>query len=182
MLILILQSFYFILPAYVANMFPVFFAKLNWWPVLNRPIDGGAKLGGRELFGKNKTWRGLLAGILGGIIVAGLQALLYQFGSFKELSILNYQQSWLIFGFLAGSGALLGDLAKSFFKRRAGITSGGAWPVFDQLDLVIGFLIFTYYLARPDWQIILTVLIMTLLLHPMTNIIGYLLGIKKVWW
>ena len=174
MLILIFQAIYFVLPAYLANMMPVFFAKLGWLKSLGQPIN-------EPLFGTNKTWRGIISAIFGGIIISGIQALLLNFVFFINLSIYSYH-NWLIFGFLAGLGAILGDLFKSFLKRKKGIKSGGSWPVFDQLDFIVGFFIFTYWLARPDWQIIVTAIILTLILHPLTNIIGYALGIKKVWW
>src|SRR5262245_36061680 len=42
--------------------------RYDWWPALKRPLDAGATLRGRRLFGDNKTWRGALAmgsGVLG---------------------------------------------------------------------------------------------------------------------
>jgi CDP-2,3-bis-(O-geranylgeranyl)-sn-glycerol synthase len=181
MLKLIIIAFYFVLPAYFANMAPVFLAKLGWFGFLNHSIDGGLKLAGQELFGRHKTWRGLLAGIIFGVAVAGLQRLLLNYPFFTSLSLWDYSR-WLEFGLLAGLGALVGDLIKSFFKRRVGIKSGGVWPVFDQLDFVAGFFLFTSLIYFPGWNIIIIASIMTLLLHPLTNIIGYLLGLKKVWW
>lgn len=179
---LILKSFYFALPAYCANMAPVIFAKLGWLEFLNRPIDGGKKFGQNFVFGAGKTWRGIVAAIILGILTAGLQALVSNFSFFEDISLVDYPATWPIFGFLAGSGAILGDLAKSFFKRRTGIVSGRSWPVFDQLDFVAGFFVFTYFFVRPSWEIIVTAAFMTLILHPLTNLIAYLLKIKKVWW
>jgi len=179
---LIIKSFYLVLPAYLANMSPVIFAKLKLFKFLARPIDGGKKMSGADIFGSSKTWRGLLAGVILGVLVASLQAGLYNYDFFYNLSLFNYQVNFLIFGFLAGLGAILGDLIKSFFKRRIGIKSGGSWPIFDQLDFIVGFFIFTYLIYQPPIQIVATVLMMTLILHPVTNIIGYLTGFKKVWW
>ena len=181
MLKLIITAFYFALPAYFANMAPVFLAKLGWLKFLDRPIDGGLKLAGSELFGRHKTWRGLFAGIIFGIAVAGCQRLLFGLPYFAGISLWDYSR-WLEFGLLAGLGALLGDLIKSFFKRRVGIKSGGVWPIFDQLDFIAGFFLFASLIYFPGWNIVAIVAIMTLLLHPLTNIIGYLLGLKKVWW
>lgn len=182
MLTLIMQSLYFVLPAYLANMMPVFFAKLHLLEFLNIPVDGGKRFKGQELFGSHKTWRGMAAGTLGGISVAGIQASIYFLPIFYSLSIFNYHSHWLLFGFLAGLGAMTGDLIKSFFKRRVGIKSGGMWPIFDQLDFILGFLLFTVWLVNPGSAIIITILVMTAILHPLSNLIGYLLGLKKVWW
>lgn len=178
----ILVSLYFILPAYFANMCPVIFDKLGWLKFLAKPIDGGKKYYGEPLFGANKTWRGLIAGIIGGLIITGLQAYGYRSLFFFNLSLVDYSAVWIQLGILGGAGAIIGDLIKSFFKRRVGIKAGGAWPVFDQLDFIIGFLVFTGFIFVPNWINILTVCLMTLLLHPLTNIISYLIGWKKVWW
>ena len=83
---------------------------------------------------------------------------------------------------LAGFGTGLGDLVKSFFKRRIGIKPGGVWPVFDQVDYILGFLVLTYWVVFPGWEVIAIALVLTLILHPLTNLIAYVFKIKKVWW
>ena len=64
---LILELLYFMLPAFLANMAPVF-AK-GHLKFLNRPLDFGLSLFGRPLLGDNKTWRGLVVGVLVGALV-----------------------------------------------------------------------------------------------------------------
>ena len=182
MLSLLIQSFYLALPAYLANMAPVVFDRLNWLAFFARPIDAGRKWGSSYIFGSTKTWRGLVAAVMAGLLITGLQAGLYNLEFFQNISLFNYQNNFWLFGLLAGLGAILGDLFKSFFKRRLKIASGQPWPFFDQLDFIAGFFLFTWLLVRPPWPIVLTVVIMTLILHPLVNIIGYLLRFKKVWW
>lgn len=182
---LIIKSFYFALPAYLANMAPVIFDKLKLLKFLNRPIDGGRKWGQSDyiyIFGPTKTWRGLVAAVIMGLVATTLQTWLYNFEFFHNLSIINYPDNFILFGLLAGLGAILGDLLKSFLKRRLKMTSGRPWPVFDQLDFVAGFLLFTYFIIQPPIAIIITIFLITLVLHPLTNIISYLIGFKKVWW
>jgi len=180
---LILQAFYFALPAYIANMCPVIFAKFGLMKRLAKPIDAGKQLNGQPLFGANKTWRGFAAGVIGGLVISGLQAVAFRTNPFfHDLSLFDYRPVWIYFGFLAGAGAIIGDLIKSFFKRRVSIKAGDSWPIFDQLDFIIGFFIFTSLIFRPGWMIFTIVCLLTLILHPLTNIIGYLLGWKKVWW
>ena len=186
MLTTITVAFYLLLPAYFANMAPVWLAKLGWLKFLDKPIDGGRKLGSDYLFGPNKTWRGLTAGVIVAVIVTAIQAALLSYPALAAISLLDYRHYFLLFGSLAGLGALLGDLAKSLIKRRLNIAAGRPWPVFDQLDFVTGFFCFTYWftpwLVQPSGSVILTCFLITLLLHPLANIIGYLLGLKKVWW
>ena len=96
--------------------------------------------------------------------------------------------SALIVVFSLASGALFGDMFKSFFKRRMGLKRGASLPLVDQLDFVVGAWVFTYLVA-PEWfvsnftrDVMLTVIIVTPLLHLTTNIIGYLIGVKKEPW
>ena len=80
--LLLLQSFYLLLPAYFANMAPVIFRKINF---LNVPVDFGytlrikkskGKKDARDrIFGNHKTWRGIFFATLAGITIAYLQYL-----------------------------------------------------------------------------------------------------------
>ncbi|MFA5029479.1 MAG: CDP-2,3-bis-(O-geranylgeranyl)-sn-glycerol synthase [Patescibacteria group bacterium] len=176
------QAFYLAWPAYLANMAPVIFKNFGWLKFLDRPIDGGKKFGGDYLFGRHKTWRGLLAAIVGGALASFFQLILYRYQFFSSFSLFDYNQQWLLVGLLGGLGAILGDLAKSFFKRRLKIASGRSWPVFDQLDFIFGFFVFVYLTVRPPLLVVVVVFLITLILHPLTNVFAYLLRFKKVWW
>ena len=88
----------------------------------------------------------------------------------------------LLLSFYLGLGALLGDLVKSFFKRKIGIKSGEPWIIFDQIDYVIGGLIFGSVMVIPGIELIITLLIISPLFSLGANIIAYKLKIKKVWW
>jgi CDP-2,3-bis-(O-geranylgeranyl)-sn-glycerol synthase len=183
MIELILSTIYLLLPAYTANMAPVIAGRLDFWPNLNKPIDNDKKIFGQPIFGAGKTWRGLLVGTMAAILTAGLQAMLYQLGWVRTLSPINFFQiNWFIFGLLAGLGALLGDMLKSLVKRQFHITSGQAWPVFDQLDFLAGFIIITWWLFPWHSNRLWVAIIITLIMHPLSNVVGYLLKIKKVWW
>ncbi len=179
---LFLTAFYFTLPAYFANMAPTVAARFGWLKFLDRPVDNGRKFNGQPVFGKNKTWRGLFVGIIAALTIAGFQTFAGQVEFFAEISLLDYCQSWFWFGILAGLGAVLGDLLKSFFKRRLAIGSGHSWPIFDQLDFLIGFFAAVFWLVRLDWKIAAAAAVLTLILHPLTNLIAFSLKIKKVWW
>jgi CDP-2,3-bis-(O-geranylgeranyl)-sn-glycerol synthase len=180
---LILKSFYFMLPVYFANMIPVFLAKIPWLKKFDTPMDFGRKFGKQRMLGSHKTWRGFIGAIFAAILIVYLQRLLFEFNLFNSVSIYNYAgANLLLFGFLLGFGAMLGDAVKSFFKRRLGIKSGQSWPVFDQLDYVIGALLIVSMVFVPNWDVIITILIITPILNILANIIGYMLKLKKVWW
>ncbi|MGB3943544.1 MAG: CDP-archaeol synthase, partial [Methanothrix sp.] len=85
-------------------------------------------------------------------------------------------------------GAMAGDIVASFFKRRMGMERGAALFLVDQLDFVIGSWALTFLLA-PAWfyenftlEVMLIVLIVTPVLHRVTNIIGYKMKAKKEPW
>jgi len=86
------------------------------------------------------------------------------------------------------SGAMTGDLVKSFLKRRVGFKQGAPLPLVDQLDLVVGAWVFTYvfshgwFVANFTLWVMLVILIITPVLHITVNIIGYKLGKKDVPW
>ncbi|MBU1146150.1 CDP-2,3-bis-(O-geranylgeranyl)-sn-glycerol synthase [Patescibacteria group bacterium] len=171
------------LPAYIANMAPVFAKRFGLLKFLARPVDGGREFSGRKIFGEHKTWRGFVVGIIAAIAGAWLQYFLYSVSPFREISFFNYFEvsPWFL-GFIFGFGALFGDLIKSFFKRRIGIAPGKPWIPFDQLDFVLGALIFVSLIFLPPWRGILVIIIVTPILHLLANQIGFILKIKNTKW
>lgn len=163
------------LPAAIANMFPVIVPKGGMLKPLFFPVDFGRQLGGQRVFGEHKTFGGILAGIVGGVISAYLVFSLILGYFVWDLSI------W--YGVLSGAGALLGDLLKSFVKRRLKIKDGGVLPFFDQLDFILGA---TFFLVlggfEISWEAFWLTIIFTPILHLGVNILAYKLGLKKVWW
>ena len=173
----LIGAFWIMLPAYVPN--PV--AALTGG---GTPIDLGRNYpDGNRIFGDGKTYRGLLIGILSGILT-GI-CLIEIAGRFPSSDLPLH--TLLSVGLLA-TGALLGDLAKSFIKRRLKKERGSSWPVADQYDLVAG--AFLLLLAGdPGWlltyvtlPVFVCILIMTPVLHRATNIVGYLFRVKEVPW
>lgn len=170
----LIQIFWLFLPAGIANMAPVLF---KWVPILDYPIDIGGKISGKRILGNNKTFRGLIFGILIAMLVVYLQSL----ADFE--TIINYSAiNILLLGFLMGFGVIFGDSVKSFFKRRRGIKSGKSWLVFDQVDWIFGAIIFVNLYVWVGWKVNFISLVLFALLHPVVNYAGYLLKIKKNKW
>jgi CDP-2,3-bis-(O-geranylgeranyl)-sn-glycerol synthase len=165
------------MPAYVPNPVAAAFGG-------GMPIDRGAILSdGKRLFGDGKTYRGFITGVSAGILVGLFEIWLrgdYGWGSLPKLTLTAVV--------LLSIGALLGDLGKSFVKRRIGKDRGERWIIADQYDLVVGaFLIvilfdFSWFVSVMTIQVLLVILIITPLLHKGVNVIGYITGIKKVPW
>ena len=180
---LVVQSLYLFLPAYVANMAPVVARRLKLFPMLDRPLDGGISFLGQPLLGMHKTVRGIVTGVIAAVAVAFLQRRAAAGDGFwAELSEFPYAEySPLIWGGLLGGGALLGDLAKSFVKRRFGIQPGRRWFPWDQIDLIVGALLLGRVLYPFSWATIAVVLVATPLLALLVNLGSYMLSIKEAW-
>ncbi len=165
------------LPAYVPN--PV--AALCGG---GTPVDLGKNFSdGKRIFGDGKTYRGLIIGIAAGTGTGLVQIWLSGIYGWGAIPVHTFTSIILL-----SAGALLGDLIKSFFKRRFGKERGAKWPVADQYDLVAG--AFLCLLAfDPGWlftnvtlPIFILILILTPVLHRAVNIIGYHIKVKEVPW
>jgi CDP-2,3-bis-(O-geranylgeranyl)-sn-glycerol synthase len=198
----ILQALWLFLPAYMANMAPVFAMKLL--PDWTARMDGGKVWkDGRPMLGAGKTWRGLAAGVVFASVCAALQSLIRK--SSIGWSDFDYHNHGLVgpivLGAFFGAGAIVGDAVKSFFKRRTGREGGAPWVPFDQLDFVVGGLLFAFLgswglqllppaapnwwwteLGGKHWPKLVVLVLLTPALHFVVNVIGYRLKLKKVPW
>lgn len=171
---LLIESLFLILPAYFANMAPIIAGKLKF--PFGKPIN-------KTYFGLHKTYRGFYAGYIGALICLFMQKFLQQQGYLSDFMILDYQAiNLFLYAFLFGIGALTGDFIKSYFKRKVGKKEGECWFPFDQIDMVLGISVFLYPFNVMSLKIFLTILIVTPLLHFLTNLIAHTIGLKKVWW
>ncbi|MEM2991523.1 MAG: CDP-2,3-bis-(O-geranylgeranyl)-sn-glycerol synthase [Halobacteria archaeon] len=173
------KTIWLMLPAYLPNPAAALFGGRT-------PIDLGKHfLDGKRILGDGKTFQGLISGTACGIAIGIAQHYLAEKVNMPDFG--DYP-IFLQVVFLLSFGALLGDLLKSFFKRRLGYERGAKLPVVDQLDLVLGAwmlaLIFArdWFLANFNVYIILTAIIITPLLHRIVNVIGYKIGAKREPW
>jgi len=162
----------FLLPAYVSNSVPVIFGG-------GAPLDFGKKWSdGKYIFGKNKTIRGFISGVLGGTVVGISIAYLYPLGYF------NSQFIQILASFMLSFGTMFGDALGSFIKRRMKIEEGN--PFFmDSWFFILIAIILTIPLLNTNFytvENILFILILTVLLHPLANKFANLFGLKKVPW
>lgn len=177
--IFIFQCLYFFLPAYFANMAPTFAKKADFLKSLAKPIDFGKNFKGNPLFGSHKTWRGIISGVILGILITYFQGFLFNFPFFQRISFFNYQEINVFFlGFLLSFGALFGDLISSFFKRRKGIEPGKPWIPFDQISFVIGAFFFVYPFFKIPIFAWFIILFLSFFLHLIVNKIGFWLKIS----
>ena len=176
---LVVTALWAMLPAYVPNNAAVLAGG-------GRPIDGGREWGDRRLLGDGKTWRGTAVGTLAGVaLAAGLNVVGEPIGAAAGFSLPTFPPAAAL-GLAAG--AMGGDIAASFLKRRSGRERGAAFPGLDQLDFVVGAVVLAFVIA-PGWTratftpgVLVVVLVATPILHIGTNIIAYLIGAKTEPW
>lgn len=161
------------LPAYIANMAPVLFKnKLKFLAI---PISP-------KHLGSHKTYRGFIVAVILGLIVFYIQKILFSVPFFNSISVFDYNMFLFWPGFLLSFGAIFGDSVKSFFKRRAKIKPGKPWPIFDQIDYSIGAIVFSMPVINYTVSFALTIIILSAILHVLSNHLGFYLGVRDVKW
>src|SRR5262245_50699168 len=173
---------------------PVLGAYLAHAPVLRfdvlrqlaRPLDGGATLRGRRIFGDNKTWRGAIV-MSAGVVTATLLLSLWPTCSRQWPATLRSHP--VLFGLLLALGFVAGELPNSFLKRQFDIEPGGrrispfgiALSIFDQADFVPG----VWLTLSPLWLMspvqALVVFVVAVIGHSVINVLGYAIGARKTW-
>ena len=157
------------LPAYVSNSAPVLFG-------------GGEKINAR-LFGENKTINGLASGVILGTLTGIVLALLLP-DAFLPAATATQKTAFAI---ASAIGAMAGDLAGSYAKRRLGVAPGKPVPILDQLPFILAAL-FLGWLAYPNLFNELTLegtaalIALTYALHLFFNSLAHRLRMKKVPW
>ena len=194
-------SMWIIFPAYLANAVAV--------PVTKKlknlhPIDGGKKLLGQRVFGDGKTIEGFLLasiiGCIGGLVQVLVSPLFLApslawhdfYGSFlvPSTDIEQYISASIpaiVRALIFPPGAMLGDLLGSFIKRRLRIERGAPAPVLDQLDFIVGVLLFSMLFSavgasflQLDIKYLVTILVLTPFIHRVVNKLAYKLRVKDV--
>jgi CDP-2,3-bis-(O-geranylgeranyl)-sn-glycerol synthase len=172
----VLTAVWAMLPAYVPNNLAVLAGG-------GRPVDGGRTWRGARLLGDGKTWRGTAAGVAGGAALAvALDALAPAATGAAGTDLPPFP---LAAALALPAGAMLGDVAASFLKRRTGRERGAAFPLVDQLDFVAGALALAA-LTAPGWfgrvftvSVFVAVVVLTPLFHLGANAAAYAAGLKE---
>ena len=126
------------LPIVFGGVLHMLAVRDNWLPLLRRPIA-------INLFGANKTWRGMLLmpvlTSIGACLLWPAEQLWQQLGWHSPFAT---SPLWFA-GLCGGLGYVLAELPNSFIKRRLGIAAGATpeknrrlFLAMDQLDSALG--------------------------------------------
>jgi CDP-2,3-bis-(O-geranylgeranyl)-sn-glycerol synthase len=158
-----LIALWFIYPAYVANGSAIILGR-------GKPLDFGKKFRGKRILGNHKSIVGFLGAIIVGASIGYIQESMFG------------RVNGLIIGAMLGLGAMLGDCTKSFIKRQRDMKPGSSLFPLDQLDFIIGGLLFAIPFEIPSITTVLLLLFLTPVAHVVTNYAAYRMRLKKVWW
>ena len=162
---LVISSFAIIMPAYIANSLPVLARGKH-------PIDFGRNFSdGRRILGDGKTFEGTVVGLFFGTLVGIAFTLLTASPTI-----------YIFYSFMLSLGALVGDMVGAFIKRRLNIARGAPAPGLDQLDFVVGALLFLAPFYPLSWQQVVFVVLVTPPIHLFTNYLAYRLKLKANPW
>lgn len=160
-------------PILIAGITLILSMKFNWLAALNKPIDAG-----RNIFGANKTWRGVIIYL----VVATLFTVLMNLADLSWFHPIYRQNPWLL-GVSVSGAYVFGELFNSFVKRRIGIkpgqSSGLAQKVFDTVDgmLAAGVVLLVAY--SVELSFLLASLVLSISLHLSTDAVMRRIGLKQ---
>jgi CDP-2,3-bis-(O-geranylgeranyl)-sn-glycerol synthase len=169
-----------IAPAFFANGAALCSRRIKFLNPLAIPVDLEKKwIDGRRIIGRSKTFRGFVAGTLAAILSA---VMIFFLSGYFQIVVFNSLSYAILIGTILGFGALLGDTIKSFFKRRMGIKEGKNLIFFDQLDFLVGAIVFSFPFEHFPIRFILLLIFGTFVLHIIMNIVAFNLKLKKAPW
>ncbi|HZX12685.1 MAG TPA: CDP-archaeol synthase [Candidatus Nanoarchaeia archaeon] len=178
---IIFKVIYFLVPYAFANMAPVLVK--NYFKGLAYPLDSYKALFGKRVLGDHKTWRGLIFGIIGGIFGSLLQLFLAEFSFFQQFMLFPITKSnVLLYGFLIGLGAIVGDAVGSFIKRRINVSPGQSLVPLDQFVGPVGVMIFLLPLYNVTVPVFFLALVVSFFFHLIIKRIGYFFKIENKKW
>jgi hypothetical protein len=197
---LLARIFWLAGPVVVAGLLHMIVVRRKVLAWLAVPIDGGKTLGGKPIFGPNKTWRGFVWMIGASAVMGAFQG--YFYGEWAEranvapcdLALvgldfhvaegpLQQMVGYLLLNVALGAGYALGELPNSFVKRRANVEPGKTTSPFffvlDQADSVVAALLLGKAFFPLEWSLVLWGMLALTLLHLAINAWLYLARVRK---
>lgn len=153
------------------------------------PLDGARTFRGRRLLGDNKSLRGALLMPVATIGCTLVLASLAEHSLWvRDLGFVDFHEvSPVLWGALLGVGYVVGELPNSFIKRQLDIPAGGSasgakgtlfWFL-DQVDSLFGILLLLCLIRVPPLAVGLTLVALTLIVHPAIALLMCALRLKS---
>ena len=172
-------------PVIAAAIFHMIIVKMDCCKLLSYPLDHNYTFRGKRIFGKNKTYRGVVIMILASIFFS----FLYLYGVrnsvyMEEYNLLDFENySFIFYGVLFGLGYVIGELPNSFMKRQMDIEVGKASNIFmiilDQIDSVLVIMFLLVFFSSFTWRLFFYGVFFYGFIHIIINYMLFLLGLRR---
>jgi hypothetical protein len=200
---LVLQVLWLAAPATLTCIAHMGVVKMRLLPRLDVPLDGGRWLRGAPIFGRNKTWRGVVVVVLGTTMLGAVQGgLLGAWADAHGLPCVDYGLAppWaerspalsVAWGYglvnsALGAAYVLGELPNSFLKRRLQIAPGarpaGPWRALffalDQGDSAFAGMAVCAFAFSLRWGDVVPAVLALALLHAAVTILLHAVRVKR---
>ena len=164
--------------------------RSSWSARFQVPLDLGRTLGGKRIFGENKTWRGFLGMVpAAGLAFVGWRVVFASLSPGLERALWPLSPgAYGLLGCWVGFGFMAGELPNSFIKRRLGIAPGaapaGGWArvvcfALDRCDSILGGLVALALVVPVPPSTVACVMVIGVGLHWSFSLLLFKLGVKE---
>lgn len=167
----------------LSGVLQVFWLKYAKFQIFHKPLDFGQKWRGKSIFGKNKTFSGLIGMALSCMMIASVFAWIRP--GVKSIDTIGRT---IAFWGLLGVVYMLGELPNSFMKRRLNIAPGETprktvprrlMYVIDQTDSVACVALFVMWREGLSWVFFTSSVIFGFFIHAGFNVFLWKIRIKS---
>jgi hypothetical protein len=200
---LVAQVLWLVAPVTLTCVAHMFVVKKELFRRLDAPLDGGRSWMGKPIFGRNKTWRGVLVVVLGAAAAGGVQGALFgAWAGGQGLACVDYgcAARWVeargplglacgyaLVNATLGAAYVLGELPNSFLKRRLSIDPGARprgssrvlFFLLDQSDSVVAGLAVCALAFSFPWRDYVPAAVVLALLHAAITASLHLARVKR---
>jgi hypothetical protein len=162
-------------PILSAGILLILSIKNNWFSILNRPIDFG-----RNIFGNNKTLRGVL---IYPVIATPVTVLMHYTVGDSPWVCGIYREEPFALGLISSLAYVGGELINSFIKRRlkvaAGAETGRIQAFFDNADGMLASGVVMILVYQLDAKYLIASFFVSIAIHAATDAVMRRLGLKQ---
>lgn len=176
----VITSVYFYLPAALANIGANLGKFIPIFHDIKQPIDFGKKINGVRIIGDHKNIGSFSFGVLFGSFWGIIKTIYIDPHMTKYLLLNESSYKLILLYFFMSFAALSGDLIKSLFKRLLNRPPHAPWIPFDEIDHSVASMLLAKIFFPIPWLVVLFTIFIFMVLHFISNVVGYILKLKEV--
>jgi hypothetical protein len=183
-LFLFTQAFSLLIPITLGGIILIACMRKGWLKVIDVPLDGGLKLGGKPLVGKSKSLRSLILYTASSTMVS---LVFHYLVPYTPALASVYLNNPFVLGPLISISYLAGEILNSFVKRRLGIATSGSpdsvlgarfQAVIDNVDGIVSTGLVFIFVYQVNSAVLAVSFVLAALMHLGTDILMRSLRLK----